>query len=136
MTLLDEVVKFLEERRDIHFDWDCGQCQALAEDLAAMLEQKVTEAQAATVALCAEVLHFWHESSEAEWKAKYPNFPDDPEGVIRALSPDPHAKERWELDARLETLASIPMLGNGQLDDWISARYADLDRQLAALPKN
>lgn len=34
--------------------------------------------------LACSVLRFWHESEEQQWKAKYPEYGDDPEGAIRA----------------------------------------------------
>jgi hypothetical protein len=90
------------------------------------LEQKLTEAQAETVERC--ITHL---------KSKIPGgqfFFEE----LRALSPDPHARERWELKARLETAERIEGLCIARtiadakaLHDYI----ADLKCQLAALPQ-
>ena len=59
--------------------------------------------------------------------------------AIRALSPDPHARERWELEARREVWKLVKILVNREsflsVDSKAEAEIADLERQLAALPK-
>jgi len=65
--------------------------------------------------------------------------------VIRALSPDPHARERWELEASAVEAKAIRR-GHSSLGvklttaevlfvQWLDRRIADLECQLAALLK-
>ena len=65
------------------------------------LEQKVAEAQAETVERCAALVD--EIGKRYRWDIPAGATADE----IRALSPDPHARERWELEARLETAERI-----------------------------
>jgi hypothetical protein len=105
------------------------------------LKRLLAEAQAETVERLANWLY-------AELKARTWHDKDDATAEVvaqklRALSPDPHARERWELEAKIRELHDWPELCNG--DTGVPERHKKLCKyhrtlelyecQLAALPK-
>ena len=121
------------------------------------LKQKLAEAQAEMVERCAEALsHLATELRIVKDGVSADLAADaiqESTEVIRALSPDPHARERWELEARLDATRWALELFNDWLamafeasfaakygraadpDVLLVERLAGLRSQLAALPE-
>mgnify|MGYP001567931827 CR=1 FL=1 len=159
MTLRDEIYARLD-RVDISAEGDVADT---VKALLPWLHRKLTERDAATVERCARL----HESvNPASDEERLYNFRGagamgaviEYRNGIRALSSDPRAKERWELEAKLEQakksreewdehfygyneqcveefsrrLEPASLDPNG-LKECLDAAIAELDRQLAAL---
>jgi len=152
VSLRDEL-----NRRLTDFDLDVS--EDFIDTLLPWLEQKLSEAQAATAEGCAGLA-----DKMSDPQVIFEKLPSCSEPLliagafqvlakaIRALSPDPHARERWELEARLEVTAWALALFNdcvemnpqdfeakyGRLVDpevLMAERIAHLEHHLAALPK-
>jgi len=100
------------------------------EEFRKWFEQELAEAQAETVERIVDYIGNIRSAEGLEYGAVAQR--------VRALSPDPHARERWEFEARLETTERIEGLCIARttadakaLHDYI----AELRSQLPALPK-
>ena len=111
------------------------------------LEQRLTEAQAEMVERCANRVDAYRGVAQKQtaWTwGEVNNLLVDLREQVRALSPDPHAKQRWELEARLmeervygyhDPLTHTLDRKSGEVECSTCQRIADLERQLAALPE-
>jgi len=99
------------------------------------VKRKLAEAQAETVERCVQKIH------ELAQKQKMPDSTTCiPE--LRALLPDPHARERWERTAYIEGVKSVYVQHDHAIAGVCGAacplklrdlRVAELERQLGAL---
>jgi len=104
------------------------------------IEQKLTEARAEMVERCTMACQLDARLiDDASLRRGYLMGCADAKAKVYALSPDPHARERWELEARREVWKLVKILVNREsflsVDSKAEAEIADLERQLAALPK-
>jgi len=111
------------------------------------MKRKLADNQAAMVERCANRVDAYRGVAQKQtaWTwGEVNNLLVDLREQVRALSPDPHARERWELEARLDEHAKV----TGHHKEWVGSdeeslgeyicvhceRRTELERQLAALP--
>jgi len=127
-----------------------NKCKGL-DTLTAFVEQKLAEAQAEMVERCDSVFDdIARDIPGDEYEVAIENgtslslFTKYASKRVRALSPNPHARERWELEASAVEAKAIRR-GHSSLGvklttaevlfvQWLDRRIAELQRQLAALP--
>jgi len=118
-------------------------CQAA--QIVDWLEQKLTEAQAETVERCANRVDAYRGVAQKQtaWTwGEVNNLLVDLREQVRALSPDPHARERWERTAYIEGVKSVYVQHDHAIAGVCGAacplklrdlRVAELERQLGTL---
>ena len=132
MNLRDEL-----NRRLTDFDLDVS--EDFIDTLLPWLEQKLAEAQAEMVERCAQALEHLAADLLTDLAVETARTASK---IIRALSPDPHARERWERTAYIEGVKSVYVQHDHAIAGVCGAacplklrdlRVAELERQLGTL---